>query len=103
MANAFSAVASSFGSSDVSSRAGGAGTVHIHSRSRSFSCVRSETSYSAYSNSGVQNNASNGQTSMQMPQYMQSEKSMAKRSSMLRVRSRAPGSRAGTTSLCDSM
>ena len=52
-------------------------------------------SNSAYSNSGDQNSASNGQTSMQMPQYMHSEKSIAKRSSTLRVRSRAPGSSAG--------
>ena len=46
-------------------------------------------SNSAYSNSGDQNSASNGHTSMQMPQYMHSEKSMANRSSTLRVRSRA--------------
>ncbi|MFI6816935.1 hypothetical protein ACIBG7_31355 [Nonomuraea sp. NPDC050328] len=39
---------------------------------------------SAYSNSGDQNSASKGQTSMQMPQYMHSEKSMAKRSRTLR-------------------
>ena len=60
-------------------------------RSRSFSWVRSRMSSSAYSNSGDQNSASNGQTSMQMPQYMHSEKSMAKRSSTLRCRSRASG------------
>ncbi len=29
-------------------------------------------SYSAYSNSGLQNSASNGQTSTQIPQYMHS-------------------------------
>ena len=29
-------------------------------------------SYSAYSNSGLQNRASNGHTSTQIPQYMQS-------------------------------
>ena len=60
-------------------------------------------SSSAYSNSGDQNSASNGQTSMQMPQYMHSEKSMANRSRTLRVRSRAPSSVAGTISLCESM
>ena len=56
--------------------AAGGGTVHIHSRSRSFSWVSSRMSNSAYSNSGDQCSASNGHTSMQMPQYMQSEKSM---------------------------
>jgi hypothetical protein len=62
----------------------------------------SRMSSSAYSNSGVQNNASNGQTSMQIPQYMHSEKSIAKRSSTLRARSRPPGG-AGIVSLCESM
>lgn len=60
-------------------------------------------SVSAYSNSGDQKSASKGQTSMQIPQYMQSEKSMAKRSSTLRVRARAFGSAAGRVSLCESM
>ena len=60
-------------------------------------------SNSAYSNSGLQNSASNGQTSMQIPQYMQSEKSMANRSSMFFWRGRPPGSVAGISSLCDSM
>ena len=46
-------------------------------------------SNSEYSNSGDQNSASNGHTSMQMPQDMHSAKSMAKRSSMFRVRARA--------------
>ena len=60
-------------------------------------------SSSAYSNSGLQCSASNGHTSMQMPQYMQSEKSMANRSSTLRCRSRPPASSAGIVSLCESM
>ena len=68
---------------------GAGGTVAIHSPSRSFSCSRSRMSSSAYSNSGDQYSASNGHTSMQMPQYMQSEKSIAKRSSTLRWRARA--------------
>ena len=55
-----------------------------------------------YSNWGDQNRASNGQTLMQMPQYMHSEKSMAKRSSTLRCRSRAAPSTT-TVSLCESM
>ncbi len=59
--------------------------------------------YSLYSNSGDQNSASNGHTSMQIPQYMHSAKSMAKRSSTLRWRARLPSSRAGTVSLCESM
>ena len=59
-------------------------------------------SYSAYSNSGDQYSASNGQTSMQMPQYMQREKSMSNLSSTLRWRGRAaPGTT--TSSLCESM
>lgn len=41
-------------------------------------------SVSAYSNCGLQKSASKGQTSMQMPQYMHSEKSMSKRSRTLR-------------------
>lgn len=60
-------------------------------------------SVSAYSNSGDQNSASNGHTSMQIPQYMQSEKSIANRSSTLRLRSRPPGTAAGTVSLWESM
>ena len=60
-------------------------------------------SYSAYSNSGDQNSASNGQASMQIPQYMQSAKSIAKRSSTLRLRSRPPEAGAGIVSLCESM
>ena len=60
-------------------------------------------SVSAYSNSGDQNSASKGQTSMQMPQYMHSEKSIAKRSSTLRWRSRPPGVVAGSVSLWESM
>lgn len=57
---------------------------------------------SAYSNSGDQKSASKGQTSMQMPQYMHSEKSMAKRSSTLRWRARPP-SGAGIVSLWESI
>ncbi len=60
-------------------------------------------SNSAYSNSGDQNSASNGHTSMQIPQYMHSEKSMANRSSTFRLRSRPPSSAAGIVSLCESM
>lgn len=57
---------------------------------------------SAYSNSGDQNSASKGHTSMQIPQYMHREKSIAKRSSMLRARGRPP-SGAGRVSLWESM
>ena len=53
-------------------------------------------------NSGLQNSASNGHTSMQMPEYMHSAKSIAKRSSTLRLRGRPPGWVGGTGSLCDS-
>jgi hypothetical protein len=59
-------------------------------------------SSSEYSNWGLQYRASNGQTSMQIPQYMHNEKSMAKRSSTLRWRSRPP-STAGSVSLWESM
>src|SRR5690606_34440539 len=48
------------------------GTVFIHSPRRSLSWSRSAMRCSPYSNSGLQNRASNGQTSTQMPQYMQS-------------------------------
>ena len=51
---------------------------------------------------GLQNSASNGQTSTQMPQYMHSEQSIANRSSTLRWRSRPP-STAGSVSLWESM
>lgn len=91
------------GSSAAGSSAGGAGTVHIHSRSLSRSWVSSWMSVSAYSNSGDQKRASKGHTSMQIPQYMQREKSMAKRSRTLRLRSRPPGVDAGTVSLWESM
>ncbi len=40
---------------------------------------------------------------MQIPQYMQREKSMAKRSRTLRLRSRPPGVAAGIVSLWESM
>ncbi len=56
----------------------------------------------AYSNSGDQNSASKGHTSMQMPQYMHSEKSIANRSRTLRWRGRPP-SGAGSVSLWESM
>ncbi len=60
-------------------------------------------SSSEYSNSGLQCSASNGHTSMQMPQYMHSEKSIANRSRTLRCRSRPPGVGLGIVSLCESM
>src|SRR5664280_3414061 len=82
-AGLFAAV-TSCGSAEFGSSAGGGGTVVIHCPSLPFSCSRSRTLTSAYSNSGLQCRASNGQTSMQMPQYMHNEKSMAKRSSTLR-------------------
>lgn len=81
----------------------GAGTVHIQSRRRSFSWVRLRRSVSAYSNSGDQNNASNGQASMQIPQYMHRLKSIANRSSTFRLRSRACSPTDGAVSVCESM
>ena len=60
-------------------------------------------SSSAYSNSGLHQSASNGQTSTQIPQYMHSEKSIANRSSTLRWRARPPSVVAGISSLCESM
>ena len=60
-------------------------------------------SVSAYSNCGLQKSASNGHTSMQMPQYMHSEKSIEKLSRTLRCRSRPPSVVAGIVSLCESM
>ncbi len=59
--------------------------------------------YSAYSNSGLQNRASKGHTSTQMPQYMHNAKSMANRSRALRVRSRPPSFWGGSVSLWESM
>jgi class 3 adenylate cyclase/Mrp family chromosome partitioning ATPase len=59
------------GASAPSSSAGGGRTLYVHSSRRSFSWVIRSISYSAYSNSGLQNSASNGHTSTQMPQYMQ--------------------------------
>ena len=56
----------------------------------------------AYSNSGLQWSASNGQTSTQMPQYMQSAKSIAKRSKILALRARPPAA-GSCVSLCASM
>ena len=58
----------------------------------------SENSYS-----GLQNSASNGQTSTQMPQYMQSEKSMSKRSSAFFWRGLPPSRRGGARYLWASM
>ena len=75
----------------------------IQRRSWSRSWVNSAIEYVEYSNSGDQNKASNGQTSMQMPQYMHSAKSIANRSSVLRVRMRPPPPGAGTVSLRESM
>ena len=103
MSAALRAAAISLGSSAAGSSAGGSGTVHIHSRSLSRSWVSSRMSVSAYSNSGDQKSASKGQTSMQIPQYMHSAKSIAKRSSTLRLRSRPPGAAGGTVSLWESM
>src|SRR6266704_6790674 len=68
----------------------------------SFSWVRGSCEYSAYSNSGLQKSASKGQTSTQIPQYMHSAKSIAKRSRMLQVRARPP-SLGATVSLCESI
>lgn len=103
MSAALRAAAISFGSSAPGSSAGGSGTVHIHARSLSRSWVSSWMSVSAYSNSGDQNSASKGHTSMQIPQYMQREKSMAKRSRTFRLRSRPPGAAGGDVSLWESM
>ncbi len=61
-----------FFTSAPASRAGASGTVSIHSLSRSLSWSRSAMRGSEYSYSGLQNNASNGHTSTQMPQYMHS-------------------------------
>ena len=52
------------------SSSGASGTVSIHSPSFSLSWRRSAIFGSEYSYSGLQNRASNGQTSTQMPQYM---------------------------------
>ena len=54
------------------SSSGASGTVSIHSPSFSLSCRRSAIFGSEYSYSGLQNSASNGHTSTQMPQYMHS-------------------------------
>ena len=54
------------------SSAGASGTVSIHSPSLSLSCRRSAMRGSLYSYSGLQNRASNGHTSTQIPQYMHS-------------------------------
>src|SRR4029079_17485993 len=55
-----------------SSRGSGSWTVSIPSPSRSLSWSSSAMRDSLYSNSGLQNSASNGHTSTQIPQYMQS-------------------------------
>ena len=55
-----------------SSRGSGSGTDSIHSPRRSLSWSSDAMLGSEYSNSGLQNSASNGQTSTQMPQYMHS-------------------------------
>ncbi len=75
----------------------------IQARSVSFSWSSSPIAYSVYSNSGLQKSASKGQTSTQMPQYMHSAKSIAKRSRTLRVRARPPSLAGGTVSLWESM
>src|SRR5262249_29034130 len=101
-ATRLAAAVSSLDGSPCGSCGGGGGTVSIHVPSRSLSCNRFRMSYSAYSNSGDQNSASNGHASMQIPQYMQSAKSMSNWSSTLRCRGRAaPGTM--TSSLCESM
>ena len=66
------AAAAVSGASAPISKAGGGKTLYVHSSRRSFSWVMRSMSYSAYSNSGLQNSASNGHTSTQIPQYMQS-------------------------------
>src|SRR5690606_36811966 len=53
------------------SSSGWSGTVASQSCSLSMSCIMSPICASEYSYSGLQNSASNGQTSTQMPQYMQ--------------------------------
>ncbi len=58
---------------------------------------------SPYSNSGLQNSASNGQTSTQIPQYMQSAKSMSKRSRAFFWRGLPPSRRGGARYLWPSM
>ncbi len=58
---------------------------------------------SEYSNSGLQNSASKGHTSTQMPQYMHSEKSMSKRSSAFFCRGLPPSRRGGARYLWASM
>src|SRR5690606_3003645 len=60
------AAVSSLGGSAPGSWAGGGGTVGTQLASLSFSWRRSRMSLSAYSNSGDQKSASNGQTSMQI-------------------------------------
>src|SRR4029450_5454884 len=80
----------SLGSTAPSSRGSGAGAEYGQVRKVSISWVSFSTWCSAYSNSGLQWRASNGHTSTQMPQYMQSAKSIANRSRMLRGRARAP-------------
>src|SRR6266508_2338542 len=86
---AWSAGAPAGGSAPTSSSGGGF-TWYVHSSSRSFSWMSSWMSYSAYSNSGDQNSASNGQTSTQMPQYMHRAESMANRSRTFTLRARPP-------------
>src|SRR5699024_11171596 len=91
------------GSAAAWSSSGGAGTSSAHCPRRSFSWTMSRMSVSAYSNCGLQKRASKGQTSTQIPQYMHSEKSIAKRSRTLRCRARPPSVVGGTSSLCESM
>jgi len=99
---AFLTDSSSLGSTAPSSRGSGAGTEYAQVRRVSISWVSRSIWCSAYSNSGLQWRASNGHTSTQMPQYMQRAKSIANRSSMLRVRARPP-SLGATCSLWESM
>ena len=65
-------IATSSPSAAPTSSSGYSGTVSIHSPSLVLSWSRSAMRGSEYSYSGLQNRASNGQTSTQMPQYMHS-------------------------------
>jgi hypothetical protein len=67
------------------------------------SCRSEIGSGPAYSYSGDQKSASNGHTSMQMPQYMHNEKSIANRSRTASTRGLPCGVSGGRVSLCESM
>ena len=97
------AAAISAGSAEAGSSAGGGGTVAIHSLEPGLLVQQIQHVDLGVLELGLQCRASNGQTSMQMPQYMHREKSMANRSSTLRWRSRPPSVVAGSVSLWESM